>query len=472
VRVPVNINIKSFFIFIACLLLSLLILLVYYTLELSQRSNDLKEVESNRYLMIQKADELRQSSDDLTRFCRTYVVSTDRKYRDRYFRVLDIRNGKIERPKNYEHIYWDLLEPIRKNRHPDEKKTSIYEEIFQLPYTEYEFQKLQEAENNSNHLVYLEIEALNAMDGLFKDKDGEYTVKSERNQSLAIALLYSIPYYEAKEEIMLPIDQFLSSLAERTKKEVKSLNHEIKLLFEKVFILFALGGLTLASTLLVITKKILQPIDALTKAILSFRHGSSDIEKVKHYDDEIGIMVDQFFIMKGKLDEDYKEIEKLALTDPLTQIGNRRAFFEIAKHYLKLAHRENELFSLIMFDIDFFKKINDTYGHIVGDKILKFLAGGIKEHLRESDIFARIGGEEFIILLPKTNIEEALGVAQSLRDFVENHPYKDDTKSIPVTISLGVSQFKDEKLLSELVHRVDTAVYSAKEKGRNRVEVG
>lgn len=467
-----NINIKSFFILVGYLLLGVLILVIYYTLELSQRSNDLKEVEFNRHLMIQKADELRQSSDDLTRFCRTYVVSADTNYRDKYFKVLDIRNGKVARPKNYEHIYWDLLESIRRNRHPDEKKTSIQEEMSLLPYTKYEFQKLKEAENNSNNLVHLEIEAFNAMDGLFKDKDGEYTIKGEKNQSLAIALLHSMSYHKAKEKIMLPIDEFLSSLTERTKKEVKFLNREIKLLFEKIFILFALGALTLASSLLVIVKKILQPINALTKAILSYRHGNSDIEKIEHYDDEIGIMVDQFFIMKDKLDDDYKEIEELALTDPLTQIRNRRAFFEMAKHYLKLAHREDELFSLIMFDIDFFKKINDTCGHVVGDEILKFLARGIKANLRESDIFARIGGEEFIILLPKTNIEEALRVAQSIRDFVENHPYKNDTKSVPITISLGVSQFKNEKLISELMHRVDTALYSAKEKGRNRVEVG
>jgi len=470
--VPVNINIKSFFVLVGYLLLGALILLIYYTLELSQRSNDLREVEFNRHLMIQKADELRQSSDDLTRFCRTYVVSADTNYRDKYFKVLDIRNGKIARPKNYEHIYWDLLEPIRKNRHPDEKKTSIHGEMSLLPYTKYEFQKLKEAENNSNNLVYMEIEAFNAMDGLFKDKDGEYTIKGEKNQSLAIALLHSTPYHEAKEKIMLPIDEFLSSLTERTKKEVKFLNREIKLLFEKIFILFALGALTLASTFFIIVKKVLQPIDALTKAILSFKHGNGDIEKMEHYDDEIGIMADQFFMMKNKLDDDYKEIKKLALTDPLTQIRNRRSFFEMAKHYLKLAHREDELFSLIMFDIDFFKKINDTYGHLVGDEILKFLARGIKENLRESDIFARIGGEEFIILLPKTNIEEALGVAQSIRAFVENHPYKDDAKSIPITISLGVSQFENEKLISELMHRVDTALYSAKEKGRNRVEIG
>ncbi|HIC76907.1 MAG TPA: sensor domain-containing diguanylate cyclase, partial [Candidatus Dadabacteria bacterium] len=347
--------------------------MIYYTLELSQRSNDLREVEFNRHLMIQKADELRQSSDDLTRFCRTYVVSADTNYRDKYFKVLDIRNGKIARPKNYEHIYWDLLEPIRKNRHPDEKKTSIHGEMSLLPYTKYEFQKLKEAENNSNNLVYMEIEAFNAMDGLFKDKDGEYTIKGEKNQSLAIALLHSTPYHEAKEKIMLPIDEFLSSLTERTKKEVKFLNREIKLLFEKIFILFALGALTLASTFFIIVKKVLQPIDALTKAILSFKHGNGDIEKMEHYDDEIGIMADQFFMMKNKLDDDYKEIKKLALTDPLTQIRNRRSFFEMAKHYLKLAHREDELFSLIMFDIDFFKKINDTYGHLVGDEILKFL---------------------------------------------------------------------------------------------------
>jgi len=124
---------------------------------------------------------------------------------------------------------------------------------------------------------------------------------------------------------------------------------------------------------------------------------------------------------------------------------------------------------LIILDIDYFKKVNATYGHIVGDEILKFLTKNVQTVLRDSDIFARYCGEEFVILLPDTDLNNALLVAQKIRSLVEETPYIDLNFSLNVTVSIDVKQFKNERLLREL-HNADKALYKAKENGRNMLK--
>ena len=131
----------------------------------------------------------------------------------------------------------------------------------------------------------------------------------------------------------------------------------------------------------------------------------------------------------------------------------------------------------MMLDIDFFKSINDTYGHATGDKVLKTVANVIKDKLREYDIPSRYGGEEFCILLPQTNIEEASIVAERLRSADETKAIEtlkekeDSNKNISVTISIGLSQLKETDMAEDLYKRADKALYEAKETGRNKVVV-
>lgn len=421
--------------------------------------------------MLKKASELRQTSDDLTRCARTYTVTGDTKYKENYFTVLNIRKGLAPRPKNYDGIYWDLSEQARIHRHPLGKKVSLREEMIALPYSKYEFERLRKAAATSSNMVTLEIEAFNTMKGLYKDNNGEYVIKGKANQQLSIELLHSKEFHRGKEKIMLPIDDVLFSLKERTKKEIDIANSKIDQTFQKIFILLTLAFIALIIAMFMIRKKVLLPISSLTKTILSFQKGEKNIVKTIYYNDEIGLMTEQFFTMKQKLDDDYNAIEKLALTDPLTKISNRRGFFESSEELLKLTQRTKDHLSLIILDIDFFKAVNDTYGHIVGDEILKHLVKCIKESLRESDIFARFGGEEFIVLLPQTDINGALEVAEKIRSSIETNIYTDKDVAVPITISIGVSQCEDERELKQLINRADTALYAAKSTGRNKVEV-
>ena len=172
----------------------------------------------------------------------------------------------------------------------------------------------------------------------------------------------------------------------------------------------------------------------------------------------------------------YIEVLEHATLDALTGYNNRHQFEKRLKETTQMAKRQNTPLCCIMSDIDFFKKVNDTYGHAVGDCVLKTVAKTIKKELRESDIPSRYGGEEFIFLLPHTQIEEAQIVAQRLKRAVEKkkiniEEYKiEGVKEISVTISIGVSEFKkSDKDPQTLYQHADTALYCAKESGRNRV---
>jgi diguanylate cyclase (GGDEF)-like protein len=173
--------------------------------------------------------------------------------------------------------------------------------------------------------------------------------------------------------------------------------------------------------------------------------------------------------------ERVKELERLLDRDYLTGLYNRRFFMERFFEELAWSVRYKETLSIMMLDIDFFKKINDTYGHSCGDEILKQIANALLSVLRTEDIVARYGGEEFIILLPNTNPEGALTAAEKIRGTVQDRNFLCESGDIrlSVTISIGVTTYNGETGLSpdRLIGQADGALYSAKEGGRNRVAV-
>jgi len=166
-------------------------------------------------------------------------------------------------------------------------------------------------------------------------------------------------------------------------------------------------------------------------------------------------------------EEHYKhELEDKSLKDPLTNIANRRYFMEAFEHAINVTKRCHQPLSLIMCDIDFFKNINDTHGHDIGDEVLITYTKLMQQHLREQDIFCRIGGEEFIIILPVTGKQEAFYVAEKLRELIANA-----NEVVPVTMSFGVSEYEEGETSKSFLKRVDLALYDAKKSGRNRVGV-
>lgn len=169
-----------------------------------------------------------------------------------------------------------------------------------------------------------------------------------------------------------------------------------------------------------------------------------------------------------------KEIEKqladLALTDKLTGLYNRGSFDETLNYELERAHRYDRNLSLLMLDIDYFKKINDTYGHQAGDDVLKQIAAVIRKSIRGSDYAARFGGEEFMVILPETESSKALELAERIRKTLENEiiPISED-ETIHVTTSIGMATSRKGITTKTLMYLVDKALYKAKNNGRNQV---
>ncbi|GAB2180898.1 hypothetical protein DLREEDagrD3_11210 [Denitratisoma sp. agr-D3] len=166
-----------------------------------------------------------------------------------------------------------------------------------------------------------------------------------------------------------------------------------------------------------------------------------------------------------------QELERLATTDTLTGVANRRRFIEQAETELRRCLRFKTPAALLMLDIDYFKRVNDTYGHAAGDEVLCHLARLADHRLRSSDLFGRLGGEEFAVLLPGTDLAGAVNFAEQFRQYVYDHPARTDSGEITCSVSIGVSIFLPEDGSSEAIFaRADHALYRAKEGGRNRVE--
>ncbi len=172
--------------------------------------------------------------------------------------------------------------------------------------------------------------------------------------------------------------------------------------------------------------------------------------------------------MESELLEANKRLEKMARIDELTGIYNRRMFLELLQAELAISCRYNTPVSLIMLDIDHFKKINDTLGHNMGDHVLQELARLVSSRIRTHDIFGRWGGEEFMVLVPQNDLEQAIQLAEILRELIASHDFGNGLR---VTASLGVTGYIYEEPTESLVERADTAMYQAKNNGRNRVEV-
>lgn len=161
-----------------------------------------------------------------------------------------------------------------------------------------------------------------------------------------------------------------------------------------------------------------------------------------------------------------------ATHDALTSLPNRDAYQERLKAEIQRRHRYGGELALVVADVDYFKRINDTYGHLAGDKVLQLLAKALRKYLRDVDFIARFGGEEFVILMPQTSASDALSACEKLRKQVENAPFNYKKEPVPITMSFGIAQFFALEDADVVFERADKALYRAKHNGRNRCELG
>ncbi|MDP2077051.1 MAG: EAL domain-containing protein [Sulfuricurvum sp.] len=534
------------------------------------------------------ADRLRQSSDDLTRMVRTYILTDDPLYKQHYQEILDIRNGTISRPNYHRKIYWDLVLSDDKRPFPSNiKPVSLLNLMKEEGYTPQEFAKLSEAKKNSDELTKIEFEAMKIIEST--------TPTTDKNRYIAYTMLHDAKYHQAKYRIMKPISDAYIMMDQRTHEAV---DRAVKMayLMRIIFILFGviliwavwrirrtlhliiggslqylhshivkIGSGDLSSEIqideglensilgwLSETKNKLSYIDTerkknesqlsmVTQAMeqspssIIITDFKGNIEYVNSafitatgytsdevigknprllqsgstpahaYDSMWDALVRQEkwqgeFINKRKdgtnyiysiniapvldkegktthyiaIEEDISEQKKtqekihyLANFDPLTALPNRMQMDDHLQYTLNLAKRNEGSFALIFLDLDHFKSINDTLGHSIGDLLLMELSKRLSAAVREEDTVSRMGGDEFILLLPETDANGAAQVAQKLLSSIAN-PFKLANHELTVTASIGIALYpSDGTDIETLSKNADVAMYRAKQEGRN-----
>ena len=268
--------------------LGLITFLYFMLVETEDNLSIAYETKYNSYIL---ADELRQSSDDLTRFGRTYVSTDADKYRHYYQKILDIRNGQAARPANYHQIYWDFVAGNPDYQHPTTEKISLKKLMQYAGFTDNEFALLKQAEDNSNGLVALEVEAMNAVKGLFKDSNGTYNLKKEPDLAYAQKLLFSDEYHQFKSSIMAPVQKFMQSIDTRTSAEIELITELEQQYILSLTILILFQIILLSITAFLIHKRILNPLQDLRHLMASVSQFSTKTSVPEYqYNDEVGKM--------------------------------------------------------------------------------------------------------------------------------------------------------------------------------------
>ena len=296
-----------------------------------------------------------------------------------------------------------------------------------------------------------------------------------------ISELRRLHYNDVDEEVRERFDRRLDSITEYVSGQVNGLAW--------AFIIVSLvvsGGMAFVSIRLIVKVQHNNISKPLMELVYKARKANEGLENLgiamaEDTEDEIALIQSVYFNIVEKLKEHVDDVSNLSVLtekfensahfDPLTGVYNRRRFTELVEKHAVIAAKKNEPTFVCMLDLDFFKKVNDTYGHDAGDAVLKNISGRVKDTMRPYDLFARYGGEEFIMFIAVPDSENAVCFAERIREIIQAAPVHFEGTDIPVTASLGVAQAAPHNLLDAAIKLADKALYSAKKNGRNRVEL-
>lgn len=258
-------------------------------------------------------------------------------------------------------------------------------------------------------------------------------------------------------------------------QEIKDISENVKITSEITFAmivaLFVIGTIIAVVTAVLLARSILVPLSALEKAESNLGSGNLSYRINLIASDELGRVAQGFNAMAAKIEIQQEELKKLSFRDELTGVYNRRHFQQAINEEILRSKRYDHPCALLMLDLDYFKVINDTYGHQTGDEVLKSVSKIISHTVRPTDVVARYGGEEFSVILPETNHLNALILAERIRNEVASLIISlPNVRTITVTISVGIAAFpQNAQSDHELIAAADKALYQAKDAGRNRV---
>lgn len=327
-----NISIHRFFLGTFIITAVTLLLTAYSLIEVYKAQEAYTEKHENRYQSLLLADELRQSSDDLTRFARTFVVSRNKNYEKYYWDVLKIRNGELKRPERYESIYWDFVSANGEKPRPDtEAQVSLQELMKERGFTEKEFEKLKEAQQNSDDLVNTETVAMNATNAYINMTGNESASERgriEKEYENAILIMHDQKYHEDKSKIMKPIDEFFLMLDKRTYNEVEVEHNNVVVAMTVLFVLLFINLSFGVLSYIVIRTKVVSPIVFIQSSINKIATGNLTEEFYVDSKDELGAVLENMNNMLARLKKIISSIQKTSLK--LNVAGNE--ITEIAKN--------------------------------------------------------------------------------------------------------------------------------------------
>ena len=370
---------------------------VVFIIDQYQKStNKLEDAYKLQYKSLVLADELRQSSDDLTRMARTYVVTGKKMFEEQFQMVLDIRNGMEDRPKNYNRIFWDFLTLQGSESILDGEKKPLRDMMKEAGFSKKELDLLFKSAKESDDLTKLETKAMNAVKGIFQDKNGLYTMYSRPDLRLATQIMHSDEYHKAKIAIMKPLDEFYKSFEKRTKDNVQIAHEKVKLLEQLVtFAIFGLIFLVVLSFYILLSR-IVYPLESITFSMVELSKNNMDISlPYRKLNDEVGAMIETVKIFKDNALRLIQKEEKLQLAIKEARAANnsKSVFLANMSHELRSPLNAILGFSTLLKKSNNLNKSEKEYVYMI-DSSGKHLLTIINEILELSKI--EVGKVEII----------------------------------------------------------------------------
>jgi len=418
------------------------------------------------------ADILRQSSDDLTRMVRSYVVTGEPRYKAHFQEIMAIRNGKAPRPQHYHRVYWDLITEDAMRPRPSVPAVPLLTLMQQAGFTDAEFAKLAEAKGYSDDLTQIEFKAMQLHE---QASALPAPVALELNRQAA-AMLFDQRYHLAKAGIMQPIDQFYQMIDLRSTNDLK----RAAMWADAARYLFVAIG----CWLLYLLWQIRQYFSAVlgTSLPILYQYISalgSDLQgkpievDATRQDSILGWLAkteQRLIQMDEKRALVQHRLEHLAHYDALTGLANRLLLLQTLERAIR--RKPAVLIGLAYLDLDGFKVINDRYGHALGDQLLQLLASRLQQLMRPQDLLARFGGDEFVLLFDGLkNQDEGTAILSQLLQQLQL-PLQFDEYSLQLSGSIGVTFYPQRQSLEadQLLRQADQAMYQAKQGGKNRFQ--